>query len=503
MSNCPKCNAKIKYSYLKQECPNCGVNMLYYKLDEQLEADAALAQKEVDTVNEFIGLLKDSSIKTPLHIIRLILFFTPLASMCLPMFWAGHKNVSLITFIMSIVNHGFDIGAMLADKSYFFAVLSMVLVILLSICVIICSLFSETKSGFRRNAVFSGINTFAFLLISVLCLANGGIAKSGFYTTALIYCLEAYMQYAVAKPKNTKRLFAAGVSVLACIAVVVASLFIVKPQPREITAATTADVSVVSFNVASAFGTKFEDTDSMTRCTRFANYMKKYSPDLIGTQEINSYWIDELSNTMNEYEIYSVKRGGDSEENNSEMNAVFWNKSKFTCLEKNTVWLSETPNVESKYTYVDENGDYAEAGCNRICTYVVLKEKETAKTVGFFNTHLDNASQQAADFGAKVVLSQIESVKSEYGEDLNIILSGDFNSDSDSNVYKIITEKLNDSTDYSLQQPTYQKWGYGQTGDKPIDFIFTNGKSKCYIVLDAVDDGYVSDHYGILTTVDF
>lgn len=503
MSNCPKCNSKIKFTYLKQECPHCGVNMLYYKLDEQLEADAKLAKKESDAVNKFLDLLKKSSIKTPWHILRLVLFFTPLASMCLPMFWAGHKNVSLITFIMSIINHGFDFNAMLLDKSYLFAVLTIVLVILVSLCVIICSLFSETKSGFRRNAIFSCINTFVFMTMSIMCFVNGGVAKSGFYVTVLIYAIEAILQYVVAKPKNNKRVFAAGVSVVLCIVVVITSFFFAKPQNDICIDKTNGDISVVSFNVASAFGTTFEDTDSMTRCSRFAEYMNNYSPDLIGTQEINSYWISQLENSMDEYEIYSVKRGGDSEEKNSEMNAVFWKKSKFTCVDKNTIWLSETPDVESKYTYVDDDGNLAEAGCNRICTYIILTDNNTNKTVAFFNTHLDNASQQAANFGAQVVLNQIENVKNLYSDDICIILSGDFNSSDESDTYNLISEKLNDCTDVTSRKATYQEWGYRQTGDKPIDFIFTNGNEQCYIVLDNLDNGYISDHYGIYTTINF
>ena len=43
-SKCPKCGGKIKATYMKQTCPHCGVNLLYYKLDEQLEADAARAE---------------------------------------------------------------------------------------------------------------------------------------------------------------------------------------------------------------------------------------------------------------------------------------------------------------------------------------------------------------------------------------------------------------------------------------------------------------------------
>ena len=51
-SKCPKCGAKIKPTYLKQNCPNCNVNMLYYKLDEQLENDAKQAQKLVNTAEQ-------------------------------------------------------------------------------------------------------------------------------------------------------------------------------------------------------------------------------------------------------------------------------------------------------------------------------------------------------------------------------------------------------------------------------------------------------------------
>ena len=67
--------------------------------------------------------IKNSIIKTPWHIIRFLSFFSVLLPLCLPVLWAGHKNVSLITFIASIVNHGFDIKAICADKSYLFAML--------------------------------------------------------------------------------------------------------------------------------------------------------------------------------------------------------------------------------------------------------------------------------------------------------------------------------------------------------------------------------------------
>ena len=116
MSNkCPKCQAKLSPFYLKPTCPKCGVNIMQYGFEEKLEEDKVKAEKEWSKLENSLLNIKKSTIGSPWTIVRLVLFFTPLASMCLPLFWAGHKNVSLISFIMSIVNHGFDFKGMASD----------------------------------------------------------------------------------------------------------------------------------------------------------------------------------------------------------------------------------------------------------------------------------------------------------------------------------------------------------------------------------------------------
>jgi endonuclease/exonuclease/phosphatase family metal-dependent hydrolase len=476
-------------------------------MDEQLEADAIKAQKEVDAVKHFFGIIKSSTIKSPWHIIRLVLFFTPLASMCLPMYWAGHKNVSLITFIMSIINHGFDFGAMRADEAYLYAVLAMVMIIVLSLVEIINSLFSSTKQGYRRDIIFSFINTAVFGVLSMLVWKNGGYVKAGFYVTLAIYTLEFVLHFVIAKPKTRKRVFALAMSILLCIAPFqggARAYFEMKSQSTDLASLTMTknynyDVDVVSFNVASAFGTSLEDTDSMVRCQRFADYIKYISPTFVGTQEMNSYWYEALQENLEGYNAYGVKRGGDSEEANSEMNAIFWS-NEYTALETNTFWLSETPNEQSKYTYVDENNETQEAGCNRICSYAVLTDSYGVIYI-FMNTHLDNSSEQARLFGINVILDRMNELKEQYGEASRIILTGDFNEDSNGEAYKAVANVLNDCTYSQAEKATYQEWGYRQTGDKPIDFIFTSGKPCEYIVLDNIDNGYVSDHYGIFSKI--
>lgn len=41
------------------------------------------------------------------------------------------------------------------------------------------------------------------------------------------------------------------------------------------------------------------------------------------------------------------------------------------------------------------------------------------------------------------------------------------------------------------------------TGNEPIDFIFTDGKAVDYTVLNDLNNGYVSDHYGVYSGINF
>ena len=496
-NKCPKCGKKINPFYLKQNCPHCGVDLLYYKLDERLEADAKESARQEAKIKHFLGVLKESSVSSALHIIRLVLFFTPLLSMCLPMYRAGHKNVSLIGFILSIVNHGFDMGAW--SRDYLFAVLAMVFVILLSLAVIINSLFSATKNGTKRNFIFSLINTVVFGALSVLVCVSGGAVKIGFYVTLAIYLLEFVLHCFTAEKKPK---IITVISAVVCVIFAVTCLVIPQPSKSAEIKANDSGLTVVSFNLAAPWGTPFDDTASKDRVKRFIVYMNKLKPSLIGTQELNSYWLSVIGNVLTDYDSYAVKRGGDEDENKSEMNGIFWRRDDFTAVETNTFWLSQTPEKESRFTYKDENGEEQEAGCNRICSYAILNEKSSGRKIAFMNTHLDNSSEEAMEFGAKLITNNIEKIKAKY-DGIEIILTGDFNQTDEGVAYNTITSVLNDTTDKSNEKATFQDWGYTSTGDKPIDFIFTSAKGKDYKVLDNLDRGYVSDHYGIMTTVDF
>lgn len=173
---------------LTKEVSSDDESHIYYNMDKRLEEDAIEAQKEVDAVNRFVGVIKSSSVSHPLMIIRLVLFFTPLGSMCLPMY----NGVSLVTLITGLIKGELVIGDMLLP------VISMALVIVLSLAVIISSLFSSAKGGLLRNIIFSTINTAVLVVFGVII---GGLG-AGWYLTLAIYLLEIIMHIVCDRKKQ-------------------------------------------------------------------------------------------------------------------------------------------------------------------------------------------------------------------------------------------------------------------------------------------------------------
>ncbi len=184
-NTCPKCGAKISPFYMKENCPHCNVNLLYYNLDKRLMEDEANAKKEVDADNHFVDMIKRGTVASPTLIIRLVLFFTPLASMCLPMY----DGISLISLIIGLIKGSLTINEILMP------LVSMALVIVLSLAVIISSLFSATKNGFVRNIIFSVMNLAVFIIIGVI-IGSMGV---GWYVTLCILIAEMILHIACQK----------------------------------------------------------------------------------------------------------------------------------------------------------------------------------------------------------------------------------------------------------------------------------------------------------------
>lgn len=188
MSNCPKCNEKLSPFYLKQNCPKCGTNLVYYDLENRLQADHEKAMKEQAAVERVLNNIKTSAFGGKEQITRFILMFSPLAWMCLTMFkTADFTKITLINVIVGIINGSMPFDKILSDNSYLFPVLTMVCIILFSLFEIIASLFSVGKKAFRRIVVFCIINRLALLTCFILSVTNSAFALAGFWCTLIVY----------------------------------------------------------------------------------------------------------------------------------------------------------------------------------------------------------------------------------------------------------------------------------------------------------------------------
>lgn len=151
---------------------------------------------------DFWHRLKNSTMRTPWHILRQLALLAPLGTLCLPMFYAGHKNVSLITIILCLSNHGADLRPMITDKGYGFAVAAVFCALVLGIAELICSLFTAAKGGDRRNMTAFGINAAVFALAAFLAIGFGARAKVGLAVTFGIYLLQ-FLLHTKVSGKNT------------------------------------------------------------------------------------------------------------------------------------------------------------------------------------------------------------------------------------------------------------------------------------------------------------
>lgn len=52
-NKCPKCSEKLSIFYIKQNCPECGCDLLNYNREESLEKDAEKAEAEFEKLERF------------------------------------------------------------------------------------------------------------------------------------------------------------------------------------------------------------------------------------------------------------------------------------------------------------------------------------------------------------------------------------------------------------------------------------------------------------------
>jgi len=282
---------------------------------------------------------------------------------------------------------------------------------------------------------------------------------------------------------------------------IVLSLFAISIMANaQVDSSTSKDgmmIKIMTYNLKFASPT-FEPSWEVRRDMQ-VDMIRKYSPDIIGTQEGLKEQIDYLQDHLSEYVVIGEgRKGGDDDEHM----AIFYKRDKFRLREMGSFQLSETPEVIGSGPNVNP----------RMVTWArlaVINRPEEGEADSYpmdyrghwkntqefyvFNTHYFNGRKDSlARFNAsKLILERINALNrfGAWTAERPVFLMGDFNCRPGSAPYMVLVGDTN-SKDADLFVDTIDD-------GNDIDWILYRGAIKVlkYEEVDYnVDGAYPSDH---------
>lgn len=216
--------------------------------------------------------------------------------------------------------------------------------------------------------------------------------------------------------------------------------------------------------------------------------------DIFGTQEALIGQLRDVAE-LGEYAFFGA--GRDDGREGGEHSAIFYKKDRFKVLTSGNFWLSETPEKPGK--------GWDATCCNRIASWLKLKDLATKKEFYFFNVHFDHQGVVARRESGKLMVKKIR----EIAGNTPAICTGDFNSTPETEQIKEMQTILNDAKAVSETpaygpEGTFNAFKFTAPMDARIDYIFTARPIKVlkYAVLtDSKEQRYPSDHQPVVAKV--
>jgi endonuclease/exonuclease/phosphatase family metal-dependent hydrolase len=220
--------------------------------------------------------------------------------------------------------------------------------------------------------------------------------------------------------------------------------------------------------------------------------------DVFGVQEALKNQLDDISKTLTYYTRYG--KGRDDGKEKGEHSAIFFKTDKYTLLKSGDFWLSQTPDVPSL--------GWDAKCCNRICSWVLLKDKKSGKEFYFFNAHFDHQGVEARRESGKLMVKKIK----EIAGTRPAIFTGDLNGGQNSEW--VVTVAQSDVVRDSYKDVKYPYANnasfnafVGSRGRMEIiDHIFISKQlvaTKWGILTDTYHGKYPSDHFPVMAVVEF
>ncbi|HEX9656892.1 MAG TPA: endonuclease/exonuclease/phosphatase family protein [Bacteroidota bacterium] len=265
-------------------------------------------------------------------------------------------------------------------------------------------------------------------------------------------------------------------------------------------------LKVMTFNIR--YGTASDGEDQWEkRKEMLFELLMRYSPDIIGVQEALRFQLDEIRHALPEYA--EVGRGRDDGKTGGEYSAILFRVDRFTSLEEETFWFSDTPTVPGSVTWGNS--------FPRICTWTRIAEKMSGRSFYVYNVHLDHVSQASRE---KSVATLAQKLRSREHSD-PVIVTGDFNAGEKNRAIQFLKgqespgvsapndERIHLVDSYRCLHPhetavgTFHAFS-GNRGGEKIDFIFVERGTtvvEAAILHNSLNGRYPSDHFPVTARI--
>jgi endonuclease/exonuclease/phosphatase family metal-dependent hydrolase len=269
-------------------------------------------------------------------------------------------------------------------------------------------------------------------------------------------------------------------------------------------------INVLTFNILWDKVTK-GPTQWSFRKQSMVNLIKRHHPDLVGIQEGFVGQMDYLTKELKyAYFGWGTDDGKSHLDNpgpRQSLNPIMYDQKRFTVLEKGVFWYADQPAAPGIFAGEDRHF--------RNCVWGKFKERgSSVKTFYVFNTHFSLKD----DMRQKQAMLLKSKIKEIAGEDAEVIVAGDFNSDPvRDRSYSLLTDTKSEMTLTDSKKicsspatgPSFSGSGLmvkSRTSGTEIDHIFVRNisSSAAYKVIDDYEgDVYPSDHFPVLAVLKF
>ncbi|MCQ2390124.1 MAG: endonuclease/exonuclease/phosphatase family protein [Kiritimatiellae bacterium] len=205
----------------------------------------------------------------------------------------------------------------------------------------------------------------------------------------------------------------------------------------------TAPIRVGTYNIRLSPGDRNTANAWDARKADMVQLIRKMDLDAFGLQEVCPDQAQYLREQLPEYAFVGDHREADRK--SGEASPVFYRKSRFTAERCGTFWLSETPEVPASKSW--------KTACTRVCSYLVLTDRQTGKRFCFANTHTDHRSELAREKGMQLIIARMK----EFGAGAPIVFTGDHNCAEIETPAKSVMNLL-DNALYLSEKPATGPW---------------------------------------------